>query len=72
MSESNNTTEISWGFPQDAKEIQLYEGVTLRILWEEEGGAKAQIVEIEAGAKFQDLDVHDPGPEEVFVLEGTF
>jgi len=28
-------------------------------------GAKAQILEIDAGAKFTRLDVHTPGPEEV-------
>lgn len=72
MANSNKSTEISWGLPKNTEEVQLYEGVTLQILWEDESGAKAQIVEIEAGAKFQDLDVHETGPEEVFVLEGTF
>lgn len=30
------------------------------------------ILEIDAGASFAKLDVHEPGPEEVFVVSGTF
>lgn len=72
MTKTNNTNKITWGLPKEAEVTQLYDGVTLRILWQEENGAQAQIVEIEPGAKFEDLDVHEPGPEEVFVLEGVF
>jgi len=32
----------------------------------------AQILEIDAGAKLPRLDVHSPGPEEVYVVSGVF
>jgi anti-sigma factor ChrR (cupin superfamily) len=35
-------------------------------------GRKVLLVEIDAGAKFLELDVHEPGSEDVFVLEGIF
>jgi hypothetical protein len=34
--------------------------------------AKAQILAIAAGAKCPELDVHSPGPEEVYVISGIF
>lgn len=49
----------------------LYPGVRLRELWRD-GAARALLVEIDPGARFAELDVHAPGPEEVFVLSGTF
>jgi hypothetical protein len=47
-------------------------GIRKRLLWEDPSGAKALIVEIDAGQKFPELDVHEPGAEEVFVVSGTF
>jgi len=40
--------------------------------WQGANGAKAQILEIDAGAKFTRSDVHAPGPEEVYVVSGVF
>src|SRR5687767_2612911 len=51
---------------------EIYPGVRKRVLWQGANGAKAQILEIDAGAKFLKLDVHHPGPEEVYVVSGTF
>ena len=53
-----------------AKEI--FPGIRKRILWQGTNGAKAQILEIDPGAKFTTLDSHFPGPEEVFVVSGVF
>jgi hypothetical protein len=53
-----------------AKEI--FPGIRKRILWQDADGAKAQMLEIDAGATFPSLDVHAPGPEEVFVVSGEF
>ncbi|MFT4046894.1 MAG: cupin domain-containing protein [Solimonas sp.] len=53
-----------------AKEI--FPGIRKRVLWTGANGAKAQILEIDAGARFTTLDVHAPGPEEVFVVSGVF
>ena len=57
---------------ESAPATELFPGVRLRHLWNGENGAKAKILEIDAGASFPILDVHAPGPEEVFVLRGTF
>ena len=51
---------------------EIYPGVRKRVLWEGANGAKAQILEIEPGARFLKLDVHEPGPEEIYVVSGTF
>lgn len=52
-----------------AKEICL--GIRKRDFWQGADGAKAQIVEIVAGATFPRLDVHS-GAEEIFVVSGVF
>jgi anti-sigma factor ChrR (cupin superfamily) len=47
-------------------------GIRKRTLWQDPSGAKALLVEIDAGQVFPELDVHEPGPEEVFVVSGVF
>ena len=64
--------EVSWARLEDAPVREPYRGVRVRTLWEGEDGAKAQVVEIDAGGRFEQLDVHEPGPEEVYVVAGTF
>ena len=44
----------------------------LRRLWAHPDGAAAYVVDIAPGARWPELDVHSPGPEEVFVARGTF
>ncbi|MBV8032765.1 MAG: cupin domain-containing protein [Betaproteobacteria bacterium] len=57
---------------QDVPAQDIFPGIRRRILWRGANGAKAQILEIDAGAKFSRLDVHAPGPEEVYVVSGIF
>jgi anti-sigma factor ChrR (cupin superfamily) len=57
---------------QDVPVREIFPGIRKRILWQGANGAKAQILEIDAGAKFARLDVHAPGPEEVYVVSGVF
>ena len=57
---------------QDVPAQDIFPGIRRRILWRGANGAKAQILEIDAGAKFPRLDVHAPGPEEVYVVSGIF
>ena len=57
---------------QDIPAKEIFPGIRKRILWQGRGGAKAQILEIDPGAKFTQLDVHGPGPEEVYVVSGVF
>jgi len=57
---------------QDVPAKEISPGIRKRILWQGANGAKAQILEIDAGAKLNRLDVHAPGPEEVYVVSGIF
>ena len=56
----------------DVAAREIYPGVRRRMLWQGANGARAQILEIDAGAGFLRLDVHHPGPEEIYVISGTF
>jgi anti-sigma factor ChrR (cupin superfamily) len=57
---------------QTAPSTEIFPGIRKRPLWTADNGAKAQILEFDAGAAFPSLDVHAPGPEEVFVVSGVF
>lgn len=56
----------------DAPVRELFPGVRLRPLWKGPGGAHANVLEMDPGASWPRRDVHEPGPEEVYVLTGTF
>ncbi len=51
---------------------EVFPGVRLRPLWKGPTGAHANVLEMDPGACWPHRDVHEPGPEEVFVLSGTF
>lgn len=51
---------------------EIYPGVRRYSLWQDANGAKALILQIDAGASFTELDIHTPGAEEVFVVSGVF
>lgn len=51
---------------------ELFPGIRLRALWKGDNGATANVVEMDPGASWEGIDLHDPGPEEVFVVAGTF
>src|SRR4051812_47023742 len=61
-----------WRAAADIPARELFKGIRLRTLWVGEGGAKAQLLEMDAGTCWEGLDVHEPGPEEVFVVSGVF
>lgn len=71
-SEGATMAEVVWKELKDAETKDLYPGVRISKLWQGENNAKALVVEIAAGASFQEIDVHEPGPEEVFVVSGVF
>ncbi|MFI2665846.1 cupin domain-containing protein [Micromonospora carbonacea] len=50
----------------------LFPGVRLRPLWRGPHGAQAAVLEMDPGSSWPRRDVHTPGPEEVYVLDGTF
>ncbi|HJW09575.1 MAG TPA: cupin domain-containing protein [Holophagaceae bacterium] len=63
---------VVWRHREDAPAKELYPGVQKQVLWEGEAGRKALLIHIASGRRFLELDVHEPGPEAVFVLSGTF
>ena len=56
---------VNW---QDVPATEIFPGIRKRILMRTKSGFMAQNLKIDAGAKFTQLDVHEPGPEEIFVV----
>lgn len=67
-----NTDGVVWSHPSELPQTELYPGVGKQLLWEGEAGRKALLITIEPGRRFLELDVHEPGPEEVYVVDGIF
>ena len=65
----NGVMATNW---HSAPAKEIYPGVIKRDLWRVANGAKALVLEFAPGAAFTELDEHFPGPEEVFVISGTF
>lgn len=65
-------SSYEWSAVQDAPAEELFPGIRARPLWSGPGGAQAIVLEIDPGSCWQGIDVHEPGPEEVFVVSGTF
>ncbi|MGV9313950.1 cupin domain-containing protein [Streptomyces sp. NPDC003691] len=61
-----------WAAVGDAPVNEIFPGIRQRPLWKGERGASAQVLEMEPGARWVGVDVHEPGPEEVFVVSGVF
>lgn len=67
-----NTEGIVWAELKDAPTLHRTEFFRVRPLWEDENGpAKAMVVEIDPGGILPGIDVHVPGPEEVYVVSGV-
>jgi anti-sigma factor ChrR (cupin superfamily) len=64
--------EISWSSIESVQARLVAKGFRVRTLWRSNTGAKAQFVEIEPGACWDGVEIHEPGPEEVFVVSGIF
>lgn len=67
-----NHAGVVWTTQADAIATELAPGIRRRVLWTQPGGARAQLLEIDPGARFNSIDVHDPGSEEIYVLSGVF
>lgn len=65
-------TDMVWSHVDEVSAHRFTDGITLRELWRGPQGSKAYTVDIAAGAVWPNLDVHEPGPEEVFVVSGVF
>lgn len=51
---------------------EISKGISACQLWQGKTGAKAMIVKIEPGCRWQGIDVHEAGSEEIFVVSGIF
>ncbi|WP_282504303.1 cupin domain-containing protein [Streptomyces rhizoryzae] len=69
---AQNPPGYAWSAVADAPVRELFPGIRLRPLWTGENGAAAQVLEMDAGSHWEGIDVHEPGPEEVFVVSGVF
>lgn len=66
-------SKVEWAQTENAPCKEKFGGtVRVRTLWQSKSGATAQVVEIDPGGCWEGVDVHDPGPEEVYVVSGVF
>ena len=64
---------VEWAFEKDVPVKEKFGGsIRVRTLWQAGNGAAAQVVDIDPGACWEGIDVHEPGPEEVYVVSGVF
>ncbi|WP_327334141.1 cupin domain-containing protein [Streptomyces anulatus] len=61
-----------WSAAHDAPTHEIFPGIRVRPLWSGGNGAKAQLLEMDPHTCWEGVDVHEPGPEEVFVVSGVF
>lgn len=62
----------TWTTVAEAPVRELFPGIRLRPLWQGPTGAHANVLEMDPGAAWPHRDLHEPGPEEVYVVAGTF
>lgn len=55
----------------DAPVREVFPGIRLRSLWKGEV-AHAHVLQMDPGTSWEGIDVHEPGPEEVYVVAGVF
>ena len=51
---------------------EIFPGIRARVLWEAPRAGKAMVVEFAPGSRWEGTDVHEAGPEEVYVVSGVF
>ncbi|MFI6866877.1 cupin domain-containing protein [Nocardia sp. NPDC050406] len=51
---------------------ELFPGIRVRPLWTGSSGASAHVLEMDPGSAWPHRDIHEPGPEEVYVVAGVF
>lgn len=66
------SNDVVWIEVKDVEPVELFSGIRKRTLWKSDSGAKALLVEIDPGCGWEGLDLHEPGPEEVYVVSGIF
>jgi hypothetical protein len=66
-----NAPGYTWVHANDVPSMRPFPGITVKLLWEGDNGAKAVITEIQPGAVWGKEDHHSPVPEEVYVISGV-
>ena len=65
-------SKMQWTELKDAPVNELFEGIRMQTLMEDETGIKAMLVEFDPGASWKGgEDVHESSSEEVYQLETT-
>ena len=72
MSEELNFEGVMSSNWKDLELTECADGITMGVLWEGENGKRAEVYEFSPGAVFPGLDVHESGPEQVYVISGVF
>jgi len=60
---------INW---QDVEAEEAAPGITQRVLWQGDNDKRVVVFEFKPGSVYPGLDVHEPGPEQVFIISGDF
>lgn len=73
MNNNINLSGVVSSHPDQVIATEIYPGVRKKVLYSDQtSNSKVLQIEIDAGAKFLELDIHQPGREEVYVIEGVF
>ena len=65
--------EVEWATVEQTAVREKFGGtIRVRTLWQGTNKATAQFVEIDPGGCWEGVDLHSPGPEEVYVVSGVF
>jgi len=67
----DDSGQVEWTHLDSAPVQTFMPGIAGRNLWSD-GRAKAAVVDIAPGAAWAGVEIHEPGPEEVYVVSGTF
>jgi|TARA_B110000908_G_scaffold48886_2_gene59684 anti-sigma factor ChrR (cupin superfamily) len=58
---------LNW---KDIKPEEGAPGITVRTLWQGGDNKRVCVYEFQPGSVFPGIDIHEPGPEQVFVISG--
>ena len=66
-------SKMQWTEQKDAPVVELFEGIRMQTLMEDETGVKAMLVEFDPGTCWEGGDdVHESSSEEVYIASGVF
>lgn len=62
-------TSVNW---RNIPGSEVATGIFERVLWKGDKGKRAIVFEFKAGSKFPGIEVHEAGPEQIYVISGMF